>query len=41
MLQAEPGGFFKLAESLVANMGKRQIEVDLANLKDPMAAHAL
>jgi uncharacterized membrane protein len=40
-LEAEPGGFFKLAEPLVKTMGKRQIEGDLANLKDLMEAHAL
>ena len=40
-IEAEPGGFFKLAEPLVAGMGKRQIEADLATLKDLMEAHAL
>jgi uncharacterized membrane protein len=40
-LQGEPGGFFKLAEPLVARMAKRNIEGDLANLKDLMEAHAL
>jgi len=40
-IEAEPGGFFKLAEPLVASMGKRLIEADLANLKDLMEAHAL
>lgn len=37
----EPGGFFKLAEPLFANMMKRSVEADLANLKDLMEAHAL
>lgn len=40
-LEGEPGGFFKLAEPLVANMAKRNIEGDLANLKDLMEAYAL
>ena len=40
-LEGEPGGFFKLAEPLVAMMAKRNIEGDLANLKDLMEAHAL
>jgi uncharacterized protein YndB with AHSA1/START domain len=40
-LEGEPGGFFKLAEPLVAMMAKRGIEGDLANLKDLMEAHAL
>jgi len=39
--EAEIGGFFKLAESLVVSMGKRQFEGDLANLKDLMEAHAV
>jgi uncharacterized membrane protein len=33
-LQAEPGGFFKLAEPLVARSTQRQWETNLANLKD-------
>jgi len=40
-IEAEPGGFFKLAEPLVESTGKRQIEADLATLKDLMEAHAL
>jgi uncharacterized membrane protein len=40
-LEGEPGGFFKLAEPLVAMMAKRNIDGDLANLKDLMEAHAL
>ncbi len=39
--EAEPGGFFKLAEPLVASIGKRRHETDAANLKDLMEAHAL
>ena len=39
--EAEPGGFFKLAEPLLASMAKRNIEGELANLKDLMDAHAL
>lgn len=37
----QPGGFFKLAEPLLASMVKRQFEADLANLKDLMEARAL
>ena len=40
-LDAEPGGFFKLAEPLVVSMLKRLTEADLATLKDLMEAHAL
>ena|SRR5712692_444811 len=40
-LEAEPGGFFKLAEPLLVSIVKRQFEADLANLKDLMEAHAL
>jgi uncharacterized protein YndB with AHSA1/START domain len=39
--EADPGGFFKLAEPLLASMAKRNIEGELANLKDLMDAHAL
>jgi uncharacterized membrane protein len=38
--EAEPGGFFKLAEPLLASTVKRNIEGELANLKDLMEAHA-
>jgi uncharacterized membrane protein len=38
---AEPGGFYKLAESLFVRMLKRQFEADFANVKDLMEAHAL
>jgi len=41
VLKAEPGGFVKLAEPLVASMGKRRFETDVANLKDLMEARAL
>jgi hypothetical protein len=40
-LEAEPGGFFKLAEPLLVSILKRQFEADLANLKDLMETHAL
>jgi len=40
-LEADPGGFFKLAEPLLASMLKRNVEGELANLKDLMEAHAL
>jgi uncharacterized membrane protein len=39
--EAEPGGFFKLAEPILVRVGKRQFESDLANLKDLMEANAL
>jgi len=39
--EAEPGGFFKLAEPLMMSMGKRQFQNDLDNLKDLMEANAL
>jgi uncharacterized protein YndB with AHSA1/START domain len=40
-IQAEPGGFFKLAEPLVVTMSKRQLQNDLDNLRDLMDANAL
>lgn len=40
-LEAQPGGFFKLAEPLLENLFKRQTEADLATLKDLMEAQAL
>ena len=40
-LEAEPGGFFKLAEPLLVTMTKRQFQSSLANLKDLMEANAL
>lgn len=33
-MEAEPGGFFKLAEPLLARSQQRQWETNLANLKD-------
>ena len=39
--EADTGGFFKLAEPLLASTVKRNIEGELANLKDLMEAHAL
>jgi uncharacterized protein YndB with AHSA1/START domain len=36
--EGEMGGFFKLAEPVVARMSKRQIEGMLANLKDMLEA---
>ncbi len=33
-IEGETEGFFKLADSLVANMGRRQFAADYANLKD-------
>jgi uncharacterized membrane protein len=41
VIEAEPGGFFKLAEPLVKTMLKRGITTDLATLKDLMEAHVL
>ena len=32
--EAEPGGFFRLAEPLVARAIRRQMEADMATLKD-------
>ena len=40
-LEAEAGGFFKLAEPLLVNILKRQFEADTANLKYLMEAQAL
>ena len=40
-LEAEPGGFFKLAEPLLKSTAKRDIDAEFANLKDLMEAHAL
>ncbi len=38
--EAELGGFFKLAEPLVARMLRRQFETNFANLKDLLEAQA-
>ncbi len=40
-VEAEPGGFFKLAEPLIVIIAKRQFQSDLDNLKDLMEANAL
>ena len=40
-IEAEPGGFFKLAEPLIVSMAKRQFQSDFDNLKDLMEANAL
>lgn len=40
VLEGEPGGFFKLAEPLVARAAKRQLEADYATLKDLLEARA-
>jgi uncharacterized membrane protein len=39
-LEGEPGGFFKLAESLVMRNARRQIEGDFAALKEMVEARA-
>lgn len=41
VVEAEPGGLFKLAEPLVESMARRRLEADVATLKDLMEAHAL
>lgn len=41
VLKAELGGVIKLAEPLLASIGKRRVEADVANLKDLMEAQAL
>jgi hypothetical protein len=38
-LQGEPGGFFKLAEPLLARMLQRQWDTNLANLKDVLESN--
>jgi uncharacterized protein YndB with AHSA1/START domain len=40
-IEAEPGGFFKLAEPLIVSIAKRQFQADFDNLKDLMEANAL
>jgi len=40
-IEAEPGGFFKLAEPLLVTVAKRQFQNDFDNLKDLMEANAL
>ena len=39
-MDGDPGGFFRLAEPLVAGIAKRQIENDHNNLKDLLEAQA-
>ena len=38
VVEGEPGGFFKLAEPLVARAAERQVKADLATLKDLLEA---
>jgi hypothetical protein len=38
--EAEAGGFFKLAEPVVNRMMQRQLEGNIANLKDILEAQA-
>ena len=38
VLEGDPGGFFKLAEPLVARAAKRQLEADFSTLKDLLEA---
>ena len=40
-VDAEPAGFFKLAQPLLATMMKRQVQNDLDNFRDLMEANAL
>ena len=40
-IEAEPGGFFKVAEPLIVSIAKRQFQADFDNLKDLMEANAL
>lgn len=40
-IEAEPGGFFKLAEPLIVSIAKRQFQSDLDNAKDLMEANVL
>jgi uncharacterized protein YndB with AHSA1/START domain len=37
-LEAEPGGFFKIAEPVLLNLYKRQAEAEMASLKEFMEA---
>ena len=39
-VEAEIGGFFKLAEPLVVRMAKRQVAADYGNLKDLLESQA-
>jgi len=40
-VKAELAGYFQLAEPVVATMGKRRLESDVADLKDLMEGGAL
>jgi hypothetical protein len=40
-IEAEPGGFFKLAEPLIVSIAKRQFPAGFDSLKDLMEASAL
>lgn len=41
LIEAEPGGFFKVAEPLLVNIARRQFQSDFDNLKELMEANAL
>lgn len=41
IIEAEPGGFFKVAEPLIVSIAKRQFQSDFDNLRDLMEANAL
>jgi uncharacterized protein YndB with AHSA1/START domain len=41
ILEAEPGGFFRLAEPLLRSLTKKTMDSELANLKELMEAGAL
>ena len=41
VIEAEPGGFFRVAEPLLVSIAKRQFQSDFDNLKDLMEAEAL
>ena len=40
-IEAEPGGFFKVAEPLIVSIARRQFQSDFDNLKELMEANAL
>jgi len=41
VVEGTPGGFFKLAETLVVSLAKRSYEADLNNLKEMLEAQAV
>jgi uncharacterized membrane protein len=41
IIEAEPGGFFRVAEPLIVSIAKRQFQGDFDNLRDLMEANAL